>query len=60
MGYTNTSTSGHTAYDYREYFIDDDVDVDELPTEVLPGSIAFSIATSNLFVLNSKRQWVKI
>ena len=50
----------------KEYFIDTDSDVASLPTststgeKAAKGSMAISIASGNLFILNSSDQWTKV
>lgn len=54
------SQSGHTTYGYREFVIDTVDDLDYLPIDVPMGSIAFVIASSSVYMLNGKREWIEI
>ena len=57
MGYNTLSQSGHTAYGIKEFVVDTDDDIKNLPTDGPMGSAALSIASGNVFILNSKRKW---
>lgn len=52
---------GRTDYNYKEYFVDTEADIANLPTDtsVCPGSIAYVIATGSVYVLNNEKQWIK-
>lgn len=53
---------GKVDYNYKEYFLDtlDDLDSIDLNVEnPCPGSLAFVISTSTLYILNSKKEWVE-
>lgn len=51
-----------TAYGYgiQKYIIDDANDITNLPKECAPGSTAFCIATSEVYMRNSAGEWVKV
>lgn len=55
-----TSSGGHTAYGHKEFMIDTVADLDDLPINIPMGSVAFCIATSDVYMLNGSREWVKI
>lgn len=40
-----------------EYIVDKDDDIKTLPTGCAPGSIALVAETSNVYILNNKREW---
>lgn len=55
-----TETNGNIQYDVNSYVCDIEDDVTLLPTKVSMGSTAFVIETSNIYMLNSNKEWVKI
>lgn len=55
-----TSTSGHTTYGLKEYVVDSVTDIDLLPIDGVMGSTAFVIETGDVYMLNGKKEWVKI
>lgn len=55
-----TETNGNIQYDVNSYVCDTEDDVTLLPTKVSMGSTAFVIETSNIYMLNSNKEWVKV
>jgi hypothetical protein len=51
---------GHTAYGLKEYVVDSPSDIDLLPLDGVMGSSAFVIETGEVYMLNGKKEWVKI
>ena len=50
-----------TDYNYKEYILDKEEDLDEVPiTGCAPGSTCFIIETSDAYMLNSNKEWKKI
>ena len=50
-----------TDYNYKEYILDKERDLDEVPiTGCAPGSVCFIIETSDVYMLNSNKEWKKI
>ena len=50
-----------TDYNYKEYILDKEEDLDEVPiTGCAPGSVCFIIETSDVYMLNSNKEWKKI
>ncbi len=50
-------------YNYKEFYVDTFADLASIDLEAekpCPGSIAFIIATSEVYVLNSQLEWKKI
>jgi hypothetical protein len=43
-----------------EYIVDDEADVKELPTNVYPGSTCIVASSSNVYILNTKKEWVRL
>ena len=54
------SNSGKLCYGWKDYVVDFETDVANLPTNAAHGSRAFVIATSQYYMLNSLKTWVKI
>ena len=52
--------NGDTQYNIREYVIDSAEDIAKLPTDGAMGSTAIVISTSEAYMLNSKKEWVKM
>lgn len=50
--------NANSEYKTREYLIDEDADVSILPKNY-PGSLALVAATSDVYILNNKKQWIK-
>ena len=48
-----------TDYNYKEYVLDTKDDLANINTgECCPGSVAYIIDSKELYVLNSKKEWV--
>ena len=61
--YGMTREHNERAYGLKQFVVDAESDVATLPTldpTLVPGSTAFVIATSNTYMLNNKRSWVKL
>lgn len=57
------SQNGEVEYKITEYTLDTPNDLEELKItgkNAAPGSSAFIISTSEVYMLNNKREWVKI
>lgn len=52
--------NGKISYGVTKYILDTEAELSELPTFVSPGSNAFVISTNDSYMLNSKKEWVKI
>ena len=52
--------NGRPAYNLVEYVVDTEDDIKSLPKGVAMGSTAFIIGTGDVFMLNGKKEWVKI
>ena len=57
--YRITSNSGNTSYGIKEFICDNIDDLQLLPKDVW-GSSAFIISTSEIYMQNSKGEWVKL
>ena len=54
------SNSNKIAYGIKKFVVDSITDINSLPTNIAVGSEAFVIENSIKFMLNNKKQWVKI
>lgn len=50
---------GDRQYGTHQYLVDEEVDLQDLPTGEI-GSTALVAATSNIYILNNKLEWVKL
>lgn len=57
--YKITSNDGDIAYGIKEFVCDTLEDLKDLPSCAM-GSVAFVIATAEIFMINSKKEWVKL
>ena len=63
MGIVRIKQQDHNNVYYTEFAIDDEADVATLPTdpsEAGAGSVAICMENSEVYMLNSKRRWVKL
>ena len=51
---------GKLVYGIRQYVIDDESGLSELPTDVHIGSSCLVIDTGDIYVINSEGEWVKV
>lgn len=61
--YGITRENNERVYGLKQFVVDSESDIATLPTldpTLVPGSTAFVIATSNTYMLNNKRSWVKL
>ena len=50
---------GRVDYDYKEIYLDTADELENVDTRTMcTGSVAFVIATSTVYILNSQKQWV--
>lgn len=54
------SQSGHQGYGIKEYILDTQDDLDNLPVTDKAGSTAFIISTSQVYMINSKGEWKEV
>lgn len=57
--YKITSNDGDIAYGVKEFVCDTPDDLKDLPNCAM-GSVAIVISTAEVFMLNSKKEWVKL
>lgn len=53
-------TSGHTTYGLKEYAIDTEADLENLPIDIPMGSVAIVIESGRVYMLNGSGEWVLI
>ena len=44
----------------QEYIVDFETDIAEVPTDAVAGSTCFVIENSTTYILNHKKQWIKV
>ena len=54
------SNSGEIKYGQKQYILDFEADIKDLPTNITPGSIAFIIENSKYYMLNHQGQWISV
>lgn len=54
------STIREGADRYYEFICDEKADIDALPTDCAPGSVAFAIDSSTCYMLNNQKEWKPI
>lgn len=55
-----TSQNGDVVYDVKEYVCDTPEDIPNLPQHCGMGSTCIVISTSEVYMMNSERKWIKI
>lgn len=55
-----TSQNGEIVYDVKEYVCDSPDDLPNLPRNCGMGSTCIVISTSEVYMMNSEREWSKI
>lgn len=58
--YKMTSQNGDVVYDIKEFVCDTPDDIANLPQAAGMGSTCVVISTSEVYMMNSKGEWVKI
>lgn len=58
--YKMTSRNGEVVYDVKEFVCDTPEDIAMLPRNCSMGSTCVVISTSEVYMMNSKGEWVKI
>lgn len=49
---------GKVDYNYKEYFLDNESELSNIPVGACcPGSVAYIIPTSKVYMLNSNKEW---
>lgn len=52
--------SGKIIYGQKDFIVDLETDVPALPVDCSVGSLAFVIDTSQYYMLNHSKQWIKV
>lgn len=61
MSYTLKQQSNRLDYNYREYTVDNEADIQDIPVNTcIPGSVCFVINGSRVFMLNNEKEWEEI
>ena len=61
MAFYLKQQSNKNDYNYKEFIVDTDADIADLPTEgIAPGSNCFVIETSTVYMLNNQNEWKEI
>lgn len=61
MAFRIASQSGKKVYNLKEFVVDIFDDIEKINTrELAVGSTAFVIDTSETYMLNSKKEWIKV
>lgn len=47
-------------YNIKEFILDDESEILDLPTDIGVGSLAYVIDSGNFYMINSKQEWVLI
>ena len=58
--YKVMSINGTVTYDNYEFCCDSPEDLKALPTSCAMGSVCLVISTSEVYMLNSQKEWVKL
>ena len=49
---------GRVDYNYKEYYLDTAAELSSIPTyDCATGSVAYIIATQQVYILNSQKEW---
>jgi hypothetical protein len=54
------STGGHTAYNLQHFVIDTAAEIADLPIDAHVGSTVFIVENSKYYMLNNKKEWVRV
>lgn len=61
MGYYLRQQSNRADYNYKEYTVDTEADIQDIAvSSCTPGSICFVIDGSRVFMLNTEKEWKEI
>ena len=60
MSFYMTKQSNRNDYNLREYVLDTEADIANLPKTDAPGSTAFVIDTSSVYMINTEGEWIEI
>lgn len=60
MAFGLVSNNGTHNYNYQEFVCDTPADISKLPKDSAPGSTAFVVSTSEVYMMNTERTWILI
>lgn len=60
MGYSIMKQNDKIQYNIVEYIVDSASEINTLPTDIGSGSTCLVTGTSEVYVLNTSKQWVKM
>jgi hypothetical protein len=60
MAYSYTSENGQVKKYAAEFLADKIVDIENLPTDVRPGSSCLCLENSSIYILNNEKTWQKL
>lgn len=58
--YSIIKQNDHMSAYVTEFVVDTDGDIAELPINVYPGSTALVAGSSEVYILNNNKEWVKL
>ena len=58
--YSLYANDDNISYGIQKFVLDTDSDIINLPVGIKPGSSALIINSSNIYVLNHEKKWIKI
>lgn len=51
---------GQTDYNYKEFYLDNEDELNKINKDsCCPGSVAYVVSTQTVYMLNSKKEWIK-
>ena len=56
---SSIAQSGHTTYGLKEFVIDTEADLENLPIDIPMGSTALCIKSGDVYMLNGSGDWKK-
>ena len=60
MSYRLVKQGGKLDYNYKEFYLDTDNDLSSIPVnDAWPGSVAYSISSGKVYMLNTSKQWIE-
>lgn len=61
MSYGILKQNGQNAYNIKEFMVDETANIESIELRsVAPGSTCFVIDTSEYYMLNTKKEWIKV
>lgn len=60
MAIALTSNRNNASYGVNSYVADDETDIKDLPVNIQPGSTCIVTNPTSVYMLNTKKEWVKL